>query len=127
MSGRPPDELYPGDHPVPGEYLDCTLADHIVLWMRSRDPGVWSVDFVFIVQLCCRFCCDKMSEEDIIDSEILISLIQAKPELWDKADENYKDRNKRRDAWKSMCTQLKENFENLSDGERKDFGKFKFM
>ena len=55
-------------------------------------------------------CCDKMSEEDIIDSEILISLIQAKPELWDKADENYKDRNKRRDAWKSICTQLKENF-----------------
>ena len=54
-----------------------------------------------------------MSEEDIIDSEILISLIQAKPELWDKADENYKDRNKRRDAWKSICTQLKENFENL--------------
>ena len=81
--------------------------------MRSHDPGVWSVAFVFIVQLCCRFCCDKMSEEDIIDSEILISLIQAKPELWDKADENYKDRNKRRDAWKSICTQLKENFENL--------------
>ena len=53
-----------------------------------------------------------MSEEDIIDSEILISLIQVKPELWNKADENYTDRNKRRYAFKSMCTQVKENFEN---------------
>lgn len=69
-----------------------------------------------------------MSKEiEEIDSEILISLVQDKPEIWDKAIEDYKNRNKKTEAWRSICAQLKENFENLSDGERKEFGKFKII
>ncbi|CAH1994265.1 unnamed protein product [Acanthoscelides obtectus] len=64
-----------------------------------------------------------MSKEvEQIDSEILISLVQDKPEIWDKAAEDYKNRNKKTEAWRSICAQLKEHFENLSDGERKEFG-----
>ncbi|CAH1954332.1 unnamed protein product [Acanthoscelides obtectus] len=64
-----------------------------------------------------------MSKEvEQIDSEILISLVQDKSEIWDKAAEDYKNRNKKTEAWRSICAQLKENFGNLSDGERKVFG-----
>ncbi|KAG5885450.1 hypothetical protein JTB14_020784 [Gonioctena quinquepunctata] len=61
-----------------------------------------------------------MSKEEI-DSEILINSVQDKPGIWDKATEDYKNRNKTTEAWRSICAQLKENFENLSDGERKEF------
>ncbi|KAG5880516.1 hypothetical protein JTB14_003975 [Gonioctena quinquepunctata] len=65
-----------------------------------------------------------MSKEvEEIDSGILIGLVQDKPEIWDKATEDYKNRNKKTEACRSICAQLKENFENLSDGEKNNLSK----
>jgi hypothetical protein len=38
-----------------------------------------------------------------IDIELLISLIEARPVLWDKASDIYKDRDGTRKTWKEVC------------------------
>jgi hypothetical protein len=42
-----------------------------------------------------------------IDIELLISLIEARPVLWDKASDIYKDRDGTRKAWKEVCEGIK--------------------
>lgn len=64
------------------------------------------------------------TDREDVDTELLISFIEDKPEIWDKSIEEYKDRIKTREAWISVCCQLKPDFQDLSDGERKEFGKF---
>lgn len=53
-----------------------------------------------------------------IDSEVLITLVQARPVLWDKTLENYKDRNLTRNAWNEVCIELNSEFEELGDKEK---------
>lgn len=59
-----------------------------------------------------------------IDSEILISLVQERPVLWDKTLEIYKDRNATRNAWKEIYIELHNDFDNFEDKEKKAFGEF---
>ena len=63
-----------------------------------------------------------MSEYQV-DIELLITLIEARPVLWDKSSDIYKDRDGTRKAWKEVCEGLKEDFGELSDSEKNVFGK----
>ena len=49
------------------------------------------------------------------DTDLLISLVEARPMLWDKTDDIYKDRNKTKKAWREVCICLQEDFEALGD------------
>jgi hypothetical protein len=42
------------------------------------------------------------------DKELLISLVEARPELWDKTDsytDTYKDKYETKKAWREVCIQ----------------------
>jgi hypothetical protein len=58
-----------------------------------------------------------------VDIEILISLVESKPALWDKTAEIYKDRNETKKAWVEVCSALTDGFEEWSDNEKNSFGK----
>jgi hypothetical protein len=47
-----------------------------------------------------------------IDIELLISFVEARPDLWDKSSHIYKDRDSTRKAWKEVCVGLKEDLKN---------------
>jgi len=49
------------------------------------------------------------------DIDLLISLVEARPVLWDKTDDIYKDRNETKKAWREVCICLQEDFEALGD------------
>lgn len=72
---------------------------------------------------------DKSTESSIqmsnfIDVDVLISLVEARPVLWDKTLDTFKDRNLTRDAWREVCCGLKNDFEVMKDNEKNAFGKF---
>jgi hypothetical protein len=51
--------------------------------------------------------CAKISDFQI-EIELLISLIEARPILWNKARDIYKDRDGTRKVWKEVCEGIKE-------------------
>jgi hypothetical protein len=55
---------------------------------------------------------------DIIDNEILISLIQERPVLWDKTLDIFKDREAIRNAWHEVCLGFRSGFDQLEERER---------
>lgn len=64
--------------------------------------------------------CCRMSVE--IDVDVLISLVEARPTLWDKTIASYKNRNETKEAWKEVCIGLNSSFEELDDNEKNKFG-----
>ncbi|CAH2008294.1 unnamed protein product, partial [Acanthoscelides obtectus] len=56
-----------------------------------------------------------------INTELLISLVEARPALWDKTLDTYKDKNLKSSAWREICSLLKENFEDMEQKERQAF------
>lgn len=65
--------------------------------------------------------------ENHIDMEMLISLIENRPQLWDKTLESYKNKQMHFTAWKEICTITHGNFDALSDKEKNKFGKFTYL
>lgn len=59
-----------------------------------------------------------------INVENLISLVQNRPVLWDKTLEIYKDKNLRTAGWREICINLNEDFEEMEEKNRQDYGKF---
>jgi molybdenum cofactor biosynthesis enzyme MoaA len=55
------------------------------------------------------------------DNDLLISLVEARPVLWDKTDVIYKDRNETKKAWREVCVSLQEDFEALRDVQKNAF------
>jgi len=49
-----------------------------------------------------------------LDIDLLISPVEARPVLWDKTDDIYKDRNERK-AWREVCICFQEDFEALGE------------
>ena len=49
------------------------------------------------------------------DTDLLISLVESRPVLWDKMDDIYRDRNETKKAWREVCICLQEDFEALGD------------
>jgi hypothetical protein len=69
-----------------------------------------------------NFHCSVSSVETVVkmgdfefDTELLISLVKARPVLWDKTDDIYKDRNETIKVWREVCIYLQEDFEVLGD------------
>ena len=58
------------------------------------------------------------------DIDLLISLVEARPVLWDKTDDNYIDRKETKKAWKDVCICLQEDFEVLGYVQRNAFGEY---
>jgi hypothetical protein len=52
------------------------------------------------------------------DIDLLISVLEARPVLWDRADDIYKDRNEMKKAWREVCICLQEDFEALGDVQK---------
>ncbi|XP_066951249.1 uncharacterized protein [Macrobrachium rosenbergii] len=61
--------------------------------------------------------------EHEIDIDLLISLVETKPVLWDKSLEDYKSRNLTMSAWMEVCRGLYDGFDQLSDKEKDDYGR----
>ena len=53
------------------------------------------------------------------DNDLLISLVEARPVLWDKTDDIYKGRNETKKAWREVCICLQEDLENLGDVKKR--------
>jgi hypothetical protein len=45
------------------------------------------------------------------DIELSIHLVEARPVLWDKMSDIYKDRNETKKSWTEVCVCLQEGFE----------------
>ena len=52
------------------------------------------------------------------DTDLLISLVEARPLLWNKTDDIYKDRNDTKKAWRVLCICVQEDFEALGDAQK---------
>lgn len=61
---------------------------------------------------------------DQIDIEFLITLVEARPVLWDKTLEEYKDKVLTKNAWAEICKELHTGFEEMSDKEKNEFGEY---
>lgn len=62
-----------------------------------------------------------MSES--VNLELLITMIEERPVIWDKTLEMYKDRNLTRSAWKEICLAFVEDFDDKSDKQKDDISK----
>jgi len=51
------------------------------------------------------------------DTDLLISLVEARPVLWDKTYDIYKGRNETKNAWREVCICIQEDFRPLGDSE----------
>lgn len=59
-----------------------------------------------------------------IDIEMLISLVENRPVLWDKTSESYKIKQLNFTAWMDICKMIHPSFDTLSYKEKNEFGKF---
>ena len=53
------------------------------------------------------------------DIELLISLVDARPVVWDKKGDTYKDRIEKKKAWREVCLCLQEDSEALGDVKKR--------
>ena len=58
------------------------------------------------------------------DIDLLISLLEARPVLWDKTNDIYKDRNETKTTWRKVCICLQEDFEALGGVQKNAFGEY---
>jgi len=63
-----------------------------------------------------------MSES--VNLELLITMIEERPVIWDKTLDIYKDRNLTRNAWKEICLAFVEDFDDKSEKYKDDISKF---
>jgi len=58
-----------------------------------------------------------------IDTERVISEVHLRPPLWDLSCALYKDRDAKIKAWLEICQAIVQNYDHLSDNEKKVIGK----
>lgn len=56
-----------------------------------------------------------------METEQLISEVEKRPVLWDTSDDDYKDRNKKNEAWLKVTSVLYENLSNNTETEKKSY------
>lgn len=56
--------------------------------------------------------------EKLIDKEMLISLVEDRPVLWDKTLDKYKDNTASIARWREICIILMEDFEAMEQRQR---------
>ncbi|XP_049799554.1 uncharacterized protein LOC126234856 [Schistocerca nitens] len=59
---------------------------------------------------------------DEIDTELLITLVEVRPVLWDKTLDAYRDRIATKNAWREVCVALKQDFDEMEDKDKNAFG-----
>jgi hypothetical protein len=59
-----------------------------------------------------------------IDLDFFISLVVARPVLWDKTIENYKDKHLKTEAWKDVCRNIFESFDDKDNKEKTKLGEY---
>ncbi|XP_063373768.1 uncharacterized protein LOC134661570 [Cydia amplana] len=59
---------------------------------------------------------------DNIDNDLLISLVEERPVLWDKTIEEYKDKDKKNSAWKEVCRSIFPTFDEQTNKEKTKIG-----
>lgn len=59
-----------------------------------------------------------------INLEVLITLVEERPVLWDKTTEEYKDKRRTFAAWREICTIMKDDFETLPENEKNELGMY---
>lgn len=64
---------------------------------------------------------------DDIDAEILITLVEARPVLWDKSLDVYKDRIATKNGWREVCLAIKEDFDLMEEKDKNAFGKYLYI
>lgn len=57
-----------------------------------------------------------------IEIDLLITLVQERPVLWDKSLEEYKYKSLTLKAWEEVCTILNKDFENSDEINKKEYG-----
>ena len=60
----------------------------------------------------------------VFDIDLLISLVEARPVLWDKTVLFIKNRKEMKMEWREVCICLQEIFEALRDVQKNAFGEF---
>ncbi|RZF36161.1 hypothetical protein LSTR_LSTR013385 [Laodelphax striatellus] len=77
----------------------CNAGWGLVLWVPNTSTA--GPDLILPHMWASRYF-NSSSALDIADAEILITLVQQKPDIWDKCDENIKDRIKIKAAWRDI-------------------------
>ena len=57
------------------------------------------------------------------NTEELISEVEKRPALWDPSKEEYKNKNKKEEAWLEVCRSIYQNYEEKTYEEKKQIGK----
>lgn len=65
----------------------------------------------------------QVHDEDILDVDLLITLVEENPLLWDKTLDSYSDRNEKRKCWKDIFCKIKPGFEEMDIKDQKIIGK----
>lgn len=58
-----------------------------------------------------------------INVELMISLIEQKPVVWDKTLTSYKDKFAKEEAWKEICCLLNDEFEEMEKKDQEEYSK----
>lgn len=66
-----------------------------------------------------------MSEN--IDCDLLISLVEERPVLWDKTIDDFKNKNLKTEGWKDVCRNIFHDFDDKNDKEKTRLGKLIFI
>ncbi|KAL4135172.1 hypothetical protein QTP88_006813 [Uroleucon formosanum] len=61
----------------------------------------------------------QVLDEDILDVDLLITLVEANPLLWDKTLDSYSDGNEKRKCWKHIFCKIKPGFEEMDIKDQK--------
>lgn len=65
------------------------------------------------------YVCQQHNKMDI-EADLLITLVQERPVVWDKSLEEYKYKNLTLKAWEEICGILNNDFENLDETNKKN-------
>lgn len=55
---------------------------------------------------------------DNLDVDYLISLVEARPVLWDKSKDDYKEKTLKTEAWKEVCLSIIPSFDDKDKKEK---------
>lgn len=64
---------------------------------------------------------------DDIAIEMFIEHIKTRPEIWNITSEEYKDKKKRDESWEDICHHLVEEFSDMEEKEKKEYGKIFYL
>lgn len=87
--------------------------------------GVGRVEPAQPGSFCCAFGVDVYcSVEYKMADELLITLVEGRPVLWDKTLEIYKDKRLTYEAWREIFIILNKDFDEMTNVKKNEYGKY---